>query len=339
MANPQVEQGYIRISNELWDEILRRDFSKRQQKIILFIWRLSYGTGQKDCKIDKFNMLELAGMYKTDVKKELKFLRECNVLDWEEKTMVFSINKNYKMWQITPNKNWDSDKFKSLIHQNLSRKKVSKTLTPKKTKVSKTLTFKSEEVSKLLTFKLVKHLPRQSLILRGARYTNSLKTVLKTLKIKDIKDNNNYSNPEVSKTLTNPFTYYAENFERIIPPAIIQKINSWLDDFSEEMVILAMEKTLEQEEYKRKWGYINRILVNWHKNNIKTPEQAKEADEKFYSRQRRASGYAGDNEVVPDWFNKRKGKKQEPAAHTETQEEREEFEALLREFTSKGVNG
>ncbi|SHM58724.1 phage replication protein O [Gracilibacillus kekensis] len=47
MANPQVENGYIRIANDLWNEVLRRDFTKRQMNLILLIWRLSYGTGKK----------------------------------------------------------------------------------------------------------------------------------------------------------------------------------------------------------------------------------------------------------------------------------------------------
>src|SRR5699024_412634 len=118
-----------RIANELYDEILRRNFSKRQQNLVLFIWRLSYGTGQKDCEVNQFNLFELAGIYRSDIRKELNYLRECAVLNWTEKDMVFSINKNYKLWQITPNKNWDSEKFNSLIHLNINRKKVSKTLT------------------------------------------------------------------------------------------------------------------------------------------------------------------------------------------------------------------
>ncbi len=39
MANPKIEKGYIRIANDLWNEILRRNFSfsKRQLNIILFV--------------------------------------------------------------------------------------------------------------------------------------------------------------------------------------------------------------------------------------------------------------------------------------------------------------
>ncbi|MTW85603.1 DnaD domain protein [Virgibacillus dakarensis] len=168
---------------------------------------------------------------------------------------------------------------------------------------------------------------------------------LKNYRIKEIDNNNNNNESEVGKIPTNPFTYYQQNFEPIIPPAIVDKIKSWLEDFSDEMLVLAMEKTMEQDEHKRTWAYINRILVNWHKKQIKTPKQAKEADEKFYSRQnsyKRASGYATYNEVVPDWFKNRNNKQQKPAdpiPHQETPEEKEEFEALLREFTSKGVNG
>ncbi|WP_121615244.1 replication protein [Virgibacillus halodenitrificans] len=341
MASPQTEKGHVRIANELWNEVLRRDFSKRQQNLILFIWRLSYGTGQKDCFIERFNLLELAGMYKQDVKKELKFLRECAVLNWDEDSMIFSINKNYHLWQITPNKNWDSDKFNSLIHQNLSRKKVSKTLTddsvPENKKVSKILTFKSELVSKTLTMQLVKYLPTQGGNAVVTVNPASLKTLLYTLKIKDIKDNNNNSNPtreEVSEIrTTNPFKYYEQNFEPVIPPAIVDKINSWLDDFSEEMVLLAMERCLEQEEYKRKWGYINRILVNWYKNKIMTPEQVAEADEKFYSKKNSyAKSQPQSAEIIPEWFKNRNVKSDDQPKEGHKENEQAELEALIKQY-------
>lgn len=348
MANPQVEQGYIRIANDLWDEILRRNFTKRQQNLVLFIWRLSYGTGQKDCEVQQFNLFELSGIYKSDIKKELNYLRECAVLDWDEKTMVFSINKNYKLWQISPNKNWDLDNFKSVIHHNLSRKKVSETPTIKEEKVSKLPTteieevseiptIKDKEVSKTLTTELVKHQPSPSEKSIDDGDTDSLKTCLKTLSTKDIKDinNNNGQFHLIDDTeSSNAFTYYMENFEQHIPPAIIQKINDWLDDFSEEMLILAMEKSLEQGSDKARWSYVNRILVNWHKKGLKTLEDVEKDDEKFYSKQN--NRYNKSTEVVPDWFNDRNKepeKNQVPEqAPEQSQAEKDEIDALLQQF-------
>lgn len=124
MASPQTEKGFIRVANELYEEILRRDFSKRQQNILLFVMRLSYGCGRKYCEIPKYNYFELAGLNKSDVKKELKYLRECKVLDWSEDDIKYSINKNYDFWQISPSKGFEKDRLIELISINLKGKKV-----------------------------------------------------------------------------------------------------------------------------------------------------------------------------------------------------------------------
>ncbi len=351
MANPQVEQGHVRIANELYDEILRRTFSKRQQNLVLFIWRLSYGTGQKDCEIKQFNLFELSGIYKSDIKKELNYLRECAVLEWDENTMIFSINKNYKLWQISPNKNWDSDKFKDLIHHNLSRKKVSKTLTidneevsktltDEPIKVSKILTIYSKKVGKTLTMELVKHQLRHRFNLDRARSTGALYPLLYPLKIKDINNYNNNAEVDSENDTKKPnaFTYYMKNFEQHIPPAIIDKMNDWLDDFSDEVLIHAMEKSLAQGLDKSNWAYVNRILVNWHKKGLKTIDDIQKDDEKFYAKQQARFGNNNFNqkpEIKPDWFEKRKQQPQQPQQKKVDEQAQAEMEALLSKYKAK----
>jgi len=123
VASPQTENGFIKIANELYNEILRRNFSKRQQNIILFIWRLSYGCGKKDCIISKFNYFELAGVDKSDIKTELEFLSDCHVIEWNKESATFGINKNFDYWQITPNKKWNKNKFAELLAENIQHKK------------------------------------------------------------------------------------------------------------------------------------------------------------------------------------------------------------------------
>jgi len=179
-ANPQTEKGFIRIANELWEEIIRRDFSKRQSNIIMLIWRLSYGTNQKDCVIEKLTLFSITGLYKQDIKKELNFLCECSVLNWNKQTMTFSINKDHEFWKINPSKNWDRDKMNYLIHQNIKRKKINMIDRNDKSLTSKTLTFKNGEVSKVLKVKFVKDLPKKALILSAARSTKVPNTLLET---------------------------------------------------------------------------------------------------------------------------------------------------------------
>lgn len=125
MANPQPEDGYVKLANEIWNEIIRRDFSKRQKDIILFIWRLSYGCQRKTALIPLLKDFELCGIGQQNIRKELTLLKECKVINWDQTKNLFAVNKDYDQWQITPVRGWDEVKFKELISKNLSERKIS----------------------------------------------------------------------------------------------------------------------------------------------------------------------------------------------------------------------
>lgn len=278
MADVQLENGYIRIATELMDEIIRRDFSKRQLAILHFIIRLSYGCQKKDCYIEKYNLFEIAGINKVDIKKELKFLRECGVINWDESTMIFSINKDYEKWQITPIKGHDKEKFDQLIHENIKRK-VSKTLTDLETLVSKTLTNLGEEVSKLLTNKLVKHL----LELFGNAWESKDEQVLKD-SIKDIylkiKDKDDDIVPK-----QNYFTEYEKAFG--YPPALlISDFEYWIDNkesqfIEPEEIIIEVVRRAEKQIPRNPAKYISKILKDLHNMELYTLEAVKAYNKKF----------------------------------------------------------
>ncbi|MGP4041924.1 replication protein [Gracilibacillus sp. D59] len=377
MASPQVEKGYIRIANDLWNEILRRDFSKRQMNLILFIWRLSYGTGQKDCKVKRFNQFEIAGVYKNDIKKELKFLRECSVLEWDEDSMVFSINKDYHLWQVSPNKNWEGDKFKDLIHLNLNRKKVgetltsddekvsekltnkskkvsnsltekdqkvSKILTTNKSSVSKTLTFVSKKVSKTLTMKLVKYQPSpdgKSIIIGDS---GSLKTVLKTLYIKDIKECSSSSNRD--SDFKEVIQFYQSNLQVGISMSSVnqQLIIQYFEEFGKDLLLAAMKVAAKQE--KRGMAFVEGILNNWRNAGVKTLEDARIYQHQFKRKKKPAPNQYRNRyepqkkDITPDWYIRQKEeqrkKEQERKGQQPSEEERrrsaEEAERILQEY-------
>lgn len=118
----QLENGYIRIANEIWDEIIRRDFTKRQKDILLFIWRLSYGCSKKTAIIPKLKHFSICGVGATNITSELKYLQIMKVIYWDRENMVFSFNKDYGIWQVTPVRGWDDDTFNELLHVNISSK-------------------------------------------------------------------------------------------------------------------------------------------------------------------------------------------------------------------------
>lgn len=122
MANPQTENGFLRIANEIWNEVIRRDFSKRQKDIILFIWRLSYGCKKKHAFIPQLKDFELCGIGQQNIRKELEYLVSSRVIHWDEDGHIYSVNKDYERWQISPVKGWDKEKFKQLLHQNINHR-------------------------------------------------------------------------------------------------------------------------------------------------------------------------------------------------------------------------
>lgn len=100
---------------------------------------------------------------------------------------------------------------------------------------------------------------------------------------------------------------------------------------------------LLQSNMKLSKAYMEKIASHWSRANLQTAREAMEFAKKEKAKYQK--GYANNKnrrpaskEVVPDWFKQRKNKQTKnntQTEHTETEEEKEEFEALLREFTSK----
>ncbi|MEC0170832.1 replication protein [Paenibacillus graminis] len=152
MANPEPEDGYVKLANEIWN------FSKRQKDIILFIWRLSYGCRKKTAIIPKLKDFEMCGIGYQNIRKELDHLSSSKVIVWTKDTNVFSVNKDYKQWQITPVKGWSEERFKELISVNLVERR--------------NYTSQNEKLQVLQTLAAVR---------RNASLKTLLKTLLKTI--------------------------------------------------------------------------------------------------------------------------------------------------------------
>jgi hypothetical protein len=119
MVNPQKERGYVGIANEIWDEIIRRDFTKRQKDILQFILRISYGCGRKIAHVPFLKDFSLCGIGQTNIKNELIYLDQCEVIYWDREENNFGFNKNYNDWQVSPVREWNPDRFKEILHINL----------------------------------------------------------------------------------------------------------------------------------------------------------------------------------------------------------------------------
>lgn len=99
-ASPQLEDGYIRIANELNDAIWRMPFSHRQHKVIFAIIRKTYGYGKKEDDMSASQIGEYCGLSRTHVTSTLNQLAEMNVIAKKPGVYgsVVGINKDYSKW-------------------------------------------------------------------------------------------------------------------------------------------------------------------------------------------------------------------------------------------------
>ena len=103
MANPQKENGYTSISNELLEQIYRRRFSASQLKILLLVIRFTYGFNRKTATLSNTFIAAGTGMHEITVSKEVGTLLGDNVLKLYKKpsfhsSRVIGINKDYDGW-------------------------------------------------------------------------------------------------------------------------------------------------------------------------------------------------------------------------------------------------
>ena len=76
----------------------------------------------------------------------------------------------------------------------------------------------------------------------------------------------------------NPIHFYMDNFG-VINPFMAEEIDQWVQDLNTELVVKAMQITLENN--KRSWSYVKGILKDWHSKNFTTVKDVEAAQAEF----------------------------------------------------------
>lgn len=107
MSDPQTEDGYTRIANELLDAILRYPFSKRELNIVLAVIRKTYGFNKKADDMTLTQLADLTGMHLPHVSEAVAALSGKNVLLKREGKYgyVLGLNKKHSTWNAYRNGN------------------------------------------------------------------------------------------------------------------------------------------------------------------------------------------------------------------------------------------
>lgn len=100
MANPQIEDGFLRIANELVDEAWKL-LTSSQAKLFIPICRLTFGFNKKEAVIPIMRLVEISGFQKRQVINVLNEMETDNIIKvvkHDYKPSVIGINKNYNEW-------------------------------------------------------------------------------------------------------------------------------------------------------------------------------------------------------------------------------------------------
>lgn len=102
MANPQLHNGHTRVANEILNEIMKVNLNGTQFRLVLAIWRYTYGFQRKTNEMSISFLSSLTDANRTQVNRELTALIDRNIIIdigiGSKGARVLGFNKNHKEW-------------------------------------------------------------------------------------------------------------------------------------------------------------------------------------------------------------------------------------------------
>jgi phage replication O-like protein O len=114
-GNPQTEDGFIKISNELWDAWMCSRFTAREERMIKVVIRFSYGMNRSSALLRKSDLARFMNEHLPNVDKILKSLLAKGVIQLDSPdskgALRLVLNKRYREWQVDQALRKDPDFF------------------------------------------------------------------------------------------------------------------------------------------------------------------------------------------------------------------------------------
>ena len=100
MSTPQLENGHVRIANELLEAILRGGFSQHEQSVIFAVIRKTYGFNKKEDDMSAAQIGAICGIARQHVTTALNALAFRNVINKRpgEYGMIIGLQKDHRKW-------------------------------------------------------------------------------------------------------------------------------------------------------------------------------------------------------------------------------------------------
>ncbi len=104
MANPQLEDGYTRIANEILDNLISHRISGQEFQIVLYIIRKTYGFNKKCDFISMSQIAKATGIKRSLVARILKKLKDKHIIGVTQNDNSFVnclyFSKDYERWKV-----------------------------------------------------------------------------------------------------------------------------------------------------------------------------------------------------------------------------------------------
>ncbi len=108
MTNPQTENGYTRIANELLEAIIRTGLSGQELRITLLVIRKTYGFGKKEDAISLSQMAKMSGLSHSRCSQIINILEDMKIITVSEYcnglTKKYRFNKDFETWKTVSEK-------------------------------------------------------------------------------------------------------------------------------------------------------------------------------------------------------------------------------------------
>lgn len=169
MANPQKEDGFTPIANELFEAFYRCKLLEYERCVVMCIWRKTYGWNKKEDWVSNSQIFEETGIALPNITRTIKSLIAKKLL--VKCGRKVAVNKDYEQWKV---------EWRKLSHQ------ITKVISPDNKKLSHQIPTKER---KKLTKETSEH---------GSPETNFMESlipeVIKLFEAVDPKNKNYYGN-------------------------------------------------------------------------------------------------------------------------------------------------
>ena len=98
MANPQLEDGFTMVANEIIEALARINLCAYESRVLWFIIRKTYGWHKKNDWIALSQIVDSTGILKPNVSRTLKSLKARNIIIRDKNRRV-GVQKDYEKWR------------------------------------------------------------------------------------------------------------------------------------------------------------------------------------------------------------------------------------------------